>query len=48
MKFESDKDSQNRVVFIKDGETDELIRQIPTQEFLAISKSISQYIEMRQ
>jgi flagellar protein FlaG len=48
MKFERDEDSQNMVVFVKDSETDELIRQIPTQEFLAISKSISQYIEMRQ
>lgn len=48
MKFERDKDSPNMVVFIKDSETDELIRQIPTQEFLAISKNISQYIEMRQ
>ncbi len=48
MKFERDKDSQNMVVFIKDSKTDELIRQIPTQEFLAISKNISQYLEMRQ
>lgn len=48
MKFERDKDSQNMVVFIKDSETDELIRQIPTQEFLAISKNIGQYLEMRQ
>ena len=48
LKFERDEDSQKMVVFVKDSETDELIRQIPTQEFLAISKSISQYIEMRQ
>ena len=48
MKFERDEGSENMVVFVKDSETDELIRQIPTQEFLAISKSISQYIEMRQ
>jgi len=48
MKFERDRDSQNMVVFIKDSKTDELIRQIPTEEFLAISKSISQYLEMRQ
>ena len=48
MKFERDRDSQNMVVFIKDSSTDELIRQIPTEEFLAISKNISQYLEMRQ
>ena len=48
LKFEIDEDSQKMVVFVKDSETDELIRQIPTQEFLAISKSISQYLEMRQ
>ena len=48
MKFERDEGSQNMVVFVKDSETNELIRQIPTQEFLAISKSINQYIEMRQ
>jgi len=38
MKFKIDNDSQNLVVFIYDGETDGLIHQIPTQEFLAISK----------
>ena len=48
MKFERDEDSQNMVVFVKDSETDELIRQIPTQEFLAISNNINQYLEMRQ
>ncbi|VAW49918.1 hypothetical protein MNBD_GAMMA04-32 [hydrothermal vent metagenome] len=48
MKFERDRDSQNMVVFIKDSNTNELIRQIPTEEFLAISKNISQYLEMRQ
>ena len=48
MKFERDRDSQSMVVFIKDSKTDELIRQIPTEEFLAISKNISQYLEMRQ
>jgi flagellar protein FlaG len=48
MKFERDKDSQNMVVFIKDSETGELIRQIPTQEFLNISKSITQFLEMQK
>ncbi len=48
MKFERDRDSQNIVVFIKDSKTDEVIRQVPTEEFLAISKNITQYLEMRQ
>jgi len=46
LKFERDEDSERMVVFIKDRETDEVLRQIPTQEFLAISKSIGQYLEM--
>ncbi len=48
MKFTRDESTDKMVIFIKDSETDEILRQIPTQEFLAISKSISQYIEMRQ
>ncbi|NPA72049.1 MAG: flagellar protein FlaG [Gammaproteobacteria bacterium] len=48
MKFERDESSQSMVVFIKDSETDKVIRQIPTQEFLAISKNIDDYLEMRQ
>ena len=46
LKFERDEDSERMVIFIRDSETDEVIRQIPTQEFLAISKSIGQYLEM--
>lgn len=46
LKFERDEDSDRMVIFIKDRETDEVIRQIPTQEFLAISKSIGQYLDM--
>lgn len=48
VKFERDESSQNMVVFVKNSETNEVIRQIPTQEFLAISKNINEYIEMRQ
>jgi len=48
IKFERDESSQAMVVFIKDSETDKVIRQIPTQEFLAISKNIDDYLEMRQ
>ncbi|BCN92980.1 flagellin [Thiomicrorhabdus immobilis] len=46
LKFERDEDSDRMVIFIKDRESDEVIRQIPSQEFLAISKSIGQYLEM--
>ncbi|WP_321324307.1 flagellar protein FlaG [Thiomicrorhabdus sp.] len=46
LKFERDEDSDRMVIFVKDRETGEVIRQIPTQEFLAISKSIGQYLDM--
>lgn len=48
LKFERDEDADRMVIFIKDSETNEILRQIPTEEFLAISKSIGQYIEMSQ
>jgi len=48
LRFEKDEDSERMVIFIKDSETDEIIRQIPSQEFLDISKNISKYLEMRQ
>lgn len=48
LRFEQDEDSERMVIFIKNGETDELIRQIPSQEFLRISKNISQFLEMQQ
>lgn len=48
LKFERDESSDKMVIFIKDSETNEILRQIPTAEFLAISKSMGQYIEMRQ
>ncbi|WP_127470462.1 flagellar protein FlaG [Thiomicrorhabdus aquaedulcis] len=46
LKFERNEDSDRLVIFIKDSETDEVIRQIPTEDFLNISKSITQYLEM--
>jgi flagellar protein FlaG len=48
LKFEKDESSEKVVIFIKNSETDEVIRQIPSQEFLTISKNISNFIEMRQ
>lgn len=46
LKFERDKDSDRMVIFVKDKQTDEVLRQIPTEEFLAISKNINQYLEI--
>ncbi|MEA1988107.1 MAG: flagellar protein FlaG, partial [Pseudomonadota bacterium] len=48
LRFEKDDSSEKMVIFIKNSETDEVIRQIPSQEFLTISKNITNYLEMRQ
>lgn len=43
--FEKDTDTEKMVFFIKHSETDEIIRQIPAEEFLAISKNIQEYLD---
>ncbi|BBP43124.1 flagellar protein FlaG [Thiosulfativibrio zosterae] len=48
LKFEKDEDNQKMVFFIKNSETGETIRQIPSQDLLDISKNISKYLEMAQ
>lgn len=48
LRFEQDEDSDRMVIFLKNSETDEVIRQIPSQEFMTISKNITNYLEMRQ
>lgn len=48
LRFEKDDDTERMVIFVKNSETDEVIRQIPSQEFLRISKRITDYLEMRQ
>ena len=48
LRFEQDLDSDRMVIFIKNSETDEVIRQIPSQEFMTISKNITDYLDMRQ
>lgn len=45
LKFEKDDDSNRMVFFIKDSETNEVIRQVPAKELLQISKNISNYLE---
>ena len=48
LRFEQDVDSERMLIYIKNSETDEVIRQIPSQEFMTISKNITDYLEMRQ
>lgn len=48
LRFEKDEDTEKMVIFIKNSETGEVIRQIPSKEFIAISKHISEYLEMQQ
>ncbi|MDG4812949.1 flagellar protein FlaG [Hydrogenovibrio sp. 3SP14C1] len=48
LKFEKNEDVEEMVVFIKNRETDEVLRQIPSQEFLTVSKNIKNFLEMRQ
>lgn len=48
LKFEKDESSQRVVFFIKNTETDETLRQFPSEEFLAISKNITEYLETVQ
>lgn len=48
LKFERNEDLQQMVVFIKNSDTDEVLRQIPSQELLTVSKNIKNFLEMRQ
>ena len=48
LRFERDEDTEQMVVFIKNSDTGEVIRQIPSSEFLQISKNITQYLEVQQ
>jgi flagellar protein FlaG len=46
LRFEEDKGSERMVIFIKNGETGEVIRQIPSPEFLAMSENLKRFLEM--
>lgn len=48
LKFEKDEDTEKMVFSIKNSETGEVIRQIPSKELLEVSKQISQYLERAQ
>ncbi|TJZ74093.1 flagellar protein FlaG [Chitiniphilus eburneus] len=43
LRFSIDDDTGSVVVKVMDGETDEVIRQIPSEEVLAIAKAIDQF-----
>ena len=45
LRFEKDEDTEKMVIMIKDSETNEVIRQIPSEAFLEISRNISEYLE---
>ena len=45
LQFERDESSDRIVIYIKDSETNELIRQIPSEDFLRIAKNIDAYIK---
>lgn len=48
LRFEKDEATDKMVFMIKDSQTDEVIRQIPSEEFLAVSKNIADYLEARK
>lgn len=48
LKFEVDEGSERMVIYIKDSENDEIIRQIPAKEFLKASESITVFLEAQQ
>lgn len=48
LKFEKDEDTEKMVFSIKNSETGEVIRQIPSKDLLEVSKQISQYLDRVQ
>jgi len=48
LKFEKDEDTEKMVFSIKNSETGEVIRQIPSKDLLEVSKQISQYLDLVQ
>ncbi|WP_158236035.1 flagellar protein FlaG [Hydrogenovibrio sp. SC-1] len=48
LKFEKDEDTEKMVFSIKNSETGEVIRQIPSRDLLEVSKQISQYLDRVQ
>ena len=48
LRFEKDVATEKMVMIIRDRETDEVIRQIPSQEFLLVSKNIKDYLDAQK
>lgn len=48
LRFEKDQDTEKMVIMIKDTETNEVIRQIPSEDFLEVSKNITDFLETRK
>lgn len=45
LQFEKDQNSERMLILVKDRTSGETIRQIPSEEFLAISKNITNFLE---
>lgn len=48
LRFEKDESTHKMVILIKNSETDEVIRQIPSEALLTISKNISDYLALQK
>lgn len=47
LRFERDDASERMLIRIRDQQTSEVIRQIPSEQFLDVSENISQFLERR-
>lgn len=45
LEFEKDEDSERMIFYVKNSETGEVIRQVPAEEMLEISKNITKYLD---
>jgi len=45
LQFERDQETDKVVIYMKNRETGEVLRQIPTNEFLQIAKNIDEYLK---
>lgn len=48
LQFERDESSDRMVIYIKDNQTGEVIRQIPSENFLKIAENIDSYLSQLQ
>ena len=48
MAFSFDKDTDNTIVKVTDLNTEKLVRQIPSEEFLELSKRLNEYQQNNQ